>query len=212
MTYERHSECILLAVTRLGKQSMILGFTWLDKHNPEIDFRARSVKMTRCLPHCCVGCQADRKAGRNARREDTERINTCWTGPFPAFVEDADEEDETKPTPEQLPDPEADFLDEPLEEGDESGQPDSFPRRNTFVQPLRSLNGSRKASDRIPNPLSASHRISVTSTPYSRRTLSMSYPEPSHGITPSNSLRTPPQKAARSTRFPPPNRRSWTPF
>jgi len=40
MTYDRHSECILLAVTHLGKQSMILGFTWLDKHNPEIDFRA----------------------------------------------------------------------------------------------------------------------------------------------------------------------------
>ena len=42
MTYDRHSERILLAVTRLGKQSMILGFTWLDKHNPEIDFCARS--------------------------------------------------------------------------------------------------------------------------------------------------------------------------
>jgi len=40
MTYNRHSECILLAVTRLGKQSIILGFTWLDKHNLEIDFRA----------------------------------------------------------------------------------------------------------------------------------------------------------------------------
>jgi len=46
MTYERHSKCILLAVTRLGKQSMILRFTWLDKHNPEIDFCAQSVKMT----------------------------------------------------------------------------------------------------------------------------------------------------------------------
>jgi len=65
MTYERHSEGILLAVTRLGKQSMILGFTWLDKHNLEIDFCAQSVKMTRCLPRCCVGCQADRKAERN---------------------------------------------------------------------------------------------------------------------------------------------------
>ena len=81
MTYERHSERILLAVTRLGKQSMILGFTWLDK----------------CLPRCCVGCQANRKAERNARREDTERINTCRTGPFPAFIEDANEEDETEP-------------------------------------------------------------------------------------------------------------------
>jgi len=42
MTYNQHSERILLVVTRLGKQSMILGFTWLDKHNPEIDFCARS--------------------------------------------------------------------------------------------------------------------------------------------------------------------------
>ena len=40
MTYNGHSEHILLAVTRLGKQSMILGFTWLKKHNPEIDFQA----------------------------------------------------------------------------------------------------------------------------------------------------------------------------
>jgi len=55
---------------------------------------------------------------RNARTEDTERINTCRTGPFPAFVEDADEEDEAEPTPEQFPNPEADFPDEPLEEGD----------------------------------------------------------------------------------------------
>ena len=38
MTYKGHSERILLAVTWLGKQSMILGFTWLKKHNPEISF------------------------------------------------------------------------------------------------------------------------------------------------------------------------------
>src|SRR5437899_4581746 len=35
MTYNGHSECILLAVTKLGKQSMILGMTWLGKHNPD---------------------------------------------------------------------------------------------------------------------------------------------------------------------------------
>src|SRR6266571_2819098 len=74
MTYNQHSERILLAVTRLG---MILGFTWLDKHNPEIDFRTRSIKMTRCLPHCCIGCQTDCKAERSAKKEDTARINTC---------------------------------------------------------------------------------------------------------------------------------------
>jgi len=64
MTYNRHSKHILLAVTHLGKQSMILRFTWLNKHNPEINFHARTVKMTRCLPHCCVGCQTDCKAAK----------------------------------------------------------------------------------------------------------------------------------------------------
>jgi len=61
MTYNGHSERIMLAVTRLGKQSMILGFTWLNKHNPEIDFRTKTVKMTRCLPRCCSGCQLERR-------------------------------------------------------------------------------------------------------------------------------------------------------
>src|SRR6266704_5458451 len=77
MTYNQHSERILLAVTRLGKQSMILGFTWLDKHNPEIDFRTRSIKMTRRLPRCCIGCQTNRKAEQNVKKEDAARINTC---------------------------------------------------------------------------------------------------------------------------------------
>src|SRR6266705_1851368 len=72
MTYNQNSERILLAVTQLGKQSMILGFTWLDKHNLEIDF----------------------KAERSAKKEDTARINTCRMGPFPAFVEDADKEED----------------------------------------------------------------------------------------------------------------------
>jgi len=50
---------------------------------------------------------------------DTEWINACRTGPFPAFIEDVDEEDEAEPTSEQFPDPEADFPDEQLEEGDQ---------------------------------------------------------------------------------------------
>ncbi len=37
MIYNQHSKHILLTVTQLGKQSMTLGFTWLDKHNSEIN-------------------------------------------------------------------------------------------------------------------------------------------------------------------------------
>jgi hypothetical protein len=33
MSYNEHSERIVFAMTQLGKQSMILRFTWLEKHN-----------------------------------------------------------------------------------------------------------------------------------------------------------------------------------
>jgi len=87
--------------------------------NPWVTHRcalAQTVKMTRCLPHCCIGCQTDCKVERNAKRRDIEWINACRTGPFPAFVEDANEEDELMSEPSH--DPESNFPDEPLEEGD----------------------------------------------------------------------------------------------
>jgi hypothetical protein len=114
MTYGRHSERILLAVTKLGKQSMILGMTWLGKHNPEIDFIAKKVEMTRCSPRCCVGCRLDLREQRKAQREEARTINACRTGPLPAFVEDADDEDEDSAAADESADP----SDEPLEDGD----------------------------------------------------------------------------------------------
>jgi len=71
----------------------------------------------------------DSSVERNARREDTKQINACQTGPFPAFVEDANEEDE--PTSEPSPDLEANFPDEPLEEGIQIWATRLFPRWNT---------------------------------------------------------------------------------
>ena len=35
LRYKTHSERTLLAVSGLGKQNMILGYTWLKDHNPE---------------------------------------------------------------------------------------------------------------------------------------------------------------------------------
>jgi hypothetical protein len=105
MSYNGHSEHILLAVTWMGKQSMILGFTWLKKHNPKIDFQTQSVKMSRCLPRCCVGCcWMERRDEWKAKKEDTKRINACCTSLLLAFVEDVDDEDnELQPDPESTP-------------------------------------------------------------------------------------------------------------
>jgi len=35
--YKTHSERMLLAVSGLGKQSLILGYNWLKDHNPKVD-------------------------------------------------------------------------------------------------------------------------------------------------------------------------------
>jgi hypothetical protein len=44
LQYENHSERTQLAVTHLGKQSMILGYNWLCNHNPEINWQTKDVK------------------------------------------------------------------------------------------------------------------------------------------------------------------------
>jgi len=46
---------MLLAVSRLGKQSLILGYNWLKDHNPKIDWEKGEVKMTCCLLRCEEG-------------------------------------------------------------------------------------------------------------------------------------------------------------
>ncbi|KAG5727056.1 hypothetical protein E4T56_gene20298 [Termitomyces sp. T112] len=39
--YWNHVECAVFAVTSLGRQDMILGFTWLHKHNSKVDWTKR---------------------------------------------------------------------------------------------------------------------------------------------------------------------------
>ena len=50
LRYRNHSEWTLFTVTGLGKQKLILGHSWLQKHNPEIDWVTGEVKMSRCPP------------------------------------------------------------------------------------------------------------------------------------------------------------------
>jgi len=57
LRYKTHSERTLLAVSGLGKQSLILGYDWLKGHNPKIDWEKREVEMT-CCPLWCEGGRA----------------------------------------------------------------------------------------------------------------------------------------------------------
>ena len=55
--YKTHSERMLLAVSRLGKQSLILGYDWLKDYNPKVDWEKEEVEMTHC-PLWCKGGRA----------------------------------------------------------------------------------------------------------------------------------------------------------
>jgi len=57
LRYKTYSERMLLAVSRLGKQSLILGYDWLKDYNPKIDWEKGEVEMTRC-PLRCEGGRA----------------------------------------------------------------------------------------------------------------------------------------------------------
>ena len=50
--FQGHCEKITAEVVDLGKNSFILGFSWLKRHNPDIDWTKGTVKMTHCPRHC----------------------------------------------------------------------------------------------------------------------------------------------------------------
>ena len=44
--YEGHMEHTPFTVTSLGKKDIILGFTWLEEDNPEINWQTQEVAMS----------------------------------------------------------------------------------------------------------------------------------------------------------------------
>ena len=48
MEYLGHHKELSAEVTNLGKNSLILGYTWLQKHNPSIDWQTGVIKFTHC--------------------------------------------------------------------------------------------------------------------------------------------------------------------
>lgn len=47
-----HRERIKFLVTNLGKARVFIGYDWLFKHNPEIDWRSQKITFSRCPPEC----------------------------------------------------------------------------------------------------------------------------------------------------------------
>ena len=49
-----HKETLEAAVMDLNGTDMFLGHNWLIKHNPEVNWRNRTIKFTRCLGNCTM--------------------------------------------------------------------------------------------------------------------------------------------------------------
>ena len=52
--FQGHREKVVAEISYLGRHQMILGYTWLKHHNPDIDWKTGQVKMNRCPWTCRV--------------------------------------------------------------------------------------------------------------------------------------------------------------
>jgi predicted aspartyl protease len=84
LRYEQHSEHTQLAVTHLGKQSLILGYNWLHNHNLEINWQTKDVKISHC-PLQCSTCRVEDKHDTKMQKSPTSQINACQSGAFPQW-------------------------------------------------------------------------------------------------------------------------------
>ena len=64
MRIRQHEESLRFYVTTLGKKEIFLGYTWLIKHNPKINWVSKRVELTRCPMSEC---------GPVERRENAKR-------------------------------------------------------------------------------------------------------------------------------------------
>jgi len=52
-----HTEQINAVVSDITEMDVFLGYDWLEKHNPEIDWKKGTIKFTRCPKNCHLARQ-----------------------------------------------------------------------------------------------------------------------------------------------------------
>jgi len=90
--YKTHSERILLAVSRLGKQSLILGYNWLKDHNSKVDWEKGKVEMIRCPLQYKERCILW-KEQTHQKRTELRALQLCHDGPMPLFQKELELEE-----------------------------------------------------------------------------------------------------------------------
>ncbi|EEC00105.1 hypothetical protein MPER_00013, partial [Moniliophthora perniciosa FA553] len=68
-------------------------YTWLEKHNPEINWQTKEVKMS-CCPWVCTTCRDEVRQEAKLCRAEARRARKWNAQPWPTFTEDLDSEDD----------------------------------------------------------------------------------------------------------------------
>src|SRR6266568_5067292 len=90
LEHDYHTEKATFEVCSLGKNELILGMTWLLKHNPEVNWDTGIVSMTRC-PRSC-GRHAKEYRRKKAQERLKKRAATKWE--LREYVQKREKEDD----------------------------------------------------------------------------------------------------------------------
>ena len=91
----RHKETLEAAVMDLDGTDMFLGYNWLVKHNPEVNWKNRTIKFTRCPGNCTMthkDIQFNSRQTKNTETKDNQKQDNSEIGKEP-----------NKTNPEDLP-------------------------------------------------------------------------------------------------------------
>ena len=78
LSYQGHKEHTVFEVCDLGKSNLIIGYTWLHKHNPEIDWETKEVEMTRCPRECNVAERRQKGIKKRRKGVGDEKSTKLW--------------------------------------------------------------------------------------------------------------------------------------
>lgn len=79
--YKTYLEQSLLIISNLGKQDLILSFTWFKAYNSEIDWKKREIVMT-----CYSTYYSDYQNIWRLDKQQIKVLNICYFCPFTALV------------------------------------------------------------------------------------------------------------------------------
>ena len=86
-TFGDHSEHVTFLITSLGSMGIILGHTWLVKHNPEIDQQTDEVKISHCPGNRLVSAQSLKEVTPKPKKSLAQSLTQReWI--YVLFVED----------------------------------------------------------------------------------------------------------------------------